>query len=64
MCFWDERGLEIGEKIEARGDKSIATGYESRVVGREGLAKYNSQSSLPLIYFRFSGFQSSLLLFY
>ena len=21
MCFWDERRLEIGEKIEARGDK-------------------------------------------
>ena len=39
MCFWDERRLEIGEKIEARGDKEIANGYESGVVGREGLPK-------------------------
>ena len=32
-----------------RGDKLIATGYESGVVGREGLAtKY--QSSLPLTF--------------
>ena len=39
MCFWDQRRWGIGEKIEARGDKQIANGYESGVVGREGLAK-------------------------